>query len=313
MMKNAIILVFLILLSVQFIQAQVVGDGFNLTNNYPDPKGGPTSLFSNWKFAYSTNSQISLLNDNTEKMRFSSSNIETLVALKPLAGIVSPAVIQSNTMLIADQKIGIGTNSPTEALTISNGFGGADGFIVYGSSTSQSSWNAPWYGISKGDESQIDFVPNAANSNAVVVQGFYGLAFRTNQGTMAMDDDGIVSIGLDASRMQQLANNTTPSEAFKLFVSGGIRTEEVQIDLKTNWPDYVFAENYNLRPLSELEAFIKANHHLPDVPSAQEVEDNGILVGEMNATLLKKVEELTLYVIELEKKMAKIDKESKRK
>ena len=125
-----------------------------------------------------------------------------------------------------------------------------------------------------------------------------------------MDDDGIVSIGLDATRMRQLADNTTSSEPFKLFVSGGIRTEEVQIDLETNWPDYVFADNYNLRPLSEVETFIQQNHHLPEVPSAQEVADNGILVGEMNATLLKKVEELTLYMIELEKKVKELEKHS---
>ncbi len=70
-----------------------------------------------------------------------------------------------------------------------------------------------------------------------------------------------------------------------------------------------FSKDYNLRPLSEVEAFIKKNKHLPDVPSAKQVEAEGIKLKEMNATLLKKVEELTLYMIELEKKVAALEAE----
>jgi hypothetical protein len=70
-------------------------------------------------------------------------------------------------------------------------------------------------------------------------------------------------------------------------------------------PDYVFEKNYNLRPLAEVENYINQNKHLPEVPAAKEMEANGVNLGEMNMLLLKKVEELTLYVIELKKENEK--------
>jgi hypothetical protein len=71
----------------------------------------------------------------------------------------------------------------------------------------------------------------------------------------------------------------------------------------------VFDEDYDLMSLSEVESFIKENKHLPDVPSAKEVKKDGLDVAEMNATLLKKVEELTLHIIELEKKVNELQNE----
>lgn len=91
---------------------------------------------------------------------------------------------------------------------------------------------------------------------------------------------------------------TSPTE--KLEVNGTIRSQKVKVEA-TGWPDFVFASNYKLRTLNELEAFIKANQHLPEVPSAKEVEENGLDLGKMDATLLQKVEELTLYLIEQDK------------
>jgi hypothetical protein len=101
--------------------------------------------------------------------------------------------------------------------------------------------------------------------------------------------DGNVGIG-----------TTTPG-SFKLAVEGKIWAKEVQVALTNPGPDYVFEPTYNLKPLSEIETYIKANKHLPEVPSAKEMEANGVQLGEMNMLLLKKVEELTLYVIELKK------------
>ena len=74
-----------------------------------------------------------------------------------------------------------------------------------------------------------------------------------------------------------------------------------------NWPDYVFEEDYTLRPLSEVEAFIAANNHLPDVPSQTEIETNGAELGEMNRILLQKIEELTLYIIEQDKRIQELE------
>jgi hypothetical protein len=73
------------------------------------------------------------------------------------------------------------------------------------------------------------------------------------------------------------------------------------VKLQTNWPDYVFEPEYKLPSLLELEQYIKANKHLPEVPSAEQVKENGLSVGEMNAILLMKVEELTLHLIELKR------------
>lgn len=70
-----------------------------------------------------------------------------------------------------------------------------------------------------------------------------------------------------------------------------------------SWPDFVFGNNYKLMNLYELEHYINTNQHLPDVPAAQEVSANGIDLGEMNAILLQKVEELTLHIIELQKQI----------
>lgn len=83
-------------------------------------------------------------------------------------------------------------------------------------------------------------------------------------------------------------------------VNGTVRSKEVIVEA-TNWPDYVFQEGYTLPTLSELEIFIAANKHLPEVPTAQEVEEKGVELGEMNKILLKKMEEMTLYMIELKK------------
>jgi hypothetical protein len=75
-----------------------------------------------------------------------------------------------------------------------------------------------------------------------------------------------------------------------------------------HWNDYVFHDDYKLMPLSELESFVNANKHLPEIPSEKEVIENGINIGEMNALLLKKIEELTLYVIELKKQLDQLNK-----
>lgn len=94
---------------------------------------------------------------------------------------------------------------------------------------------------------------------------------------------------------------TSDTKGHKLAVAGSIVAESVKVALQPNWPDYVFHSSYKLPDLKEVEQFIKENKHLPEIPSAAEVEKEGINLGEMNANLLKKIEELTLYVIDLKK------------
>ena len=112
------------------------------------------------------------------------------------------------------------------------------------------------------------------------------------QNTYMSINKGNVSIG------------TANANGYKLAVNGNIHAKEVKIDIAAeSWPDYVFKKDYNLKPLTEVETYVNRNHHLPDVPSAEKMEKDGVLIGEMNKLLIRKIEELTLYVIEQNKKL----------
>ena len=91
----------------------------------------------------------------------------------------------------------------------------------------------------------------------------------------------------------------TENPSHKLSVNGTVRSKEVLVEASP-WPDYVFADNYELKSLHYVADFISENGHLPNIPSAAEVEASGVALGEMNAKLLEKIEELTLYAIEQE-------------
>jgi hypothetical protein len=101
----------------------------------------------------------------------------------------------------------------------------------------------------------------------------------------------------------------TDTKGYQLAVAGKAVAEEVVVKLRTNWPDYVFEQDYALTPLPALEDYIKKNKHLPEVPSAEEVFDNGVALGQMNKVLLKKIEELTLYLIEERKISSQLQSE----
>ncbi|MEA3495224.1 MAG: hypothetical protein U9R42_04230 [Bacteroidota bacterium] len=95
----------------------------------------------------------------------------------------------------------------------------------------------------------------------------------------------------------------------KLMVNGVIASQKIVVRDQTNWSDFVFDKDYKLPSLFDVEKFISLNKHLPGVPSASEVKENGLDLGEMDAVLLKKIEELTLYLIELKKENKEIKKQ----
>jgi hypothetical protein len=101
------------------------------------------------------------------------------------------------------------------------------------------------------------------------------------------------------------------SERFNITAAfnGNILANEIEVNTDS-WSDYVFEDDYLLTPIEEVEDFIAKNKHLPGVPSEKEVVENGINLGEMDATLLMKIEELTLYVIELKKEIEILKKEN---
>lgn len=127
---------------------------------------------------------------------------------------------------------------------------------------------------------------------------------------------GVKPLSLEGSRVTLTGkvgvntNNTVNGYAFA--VDGGIITDEVLILDVEDWPDYVFGQDHDLMSLGELKAFINKHSHLPEIPSAQEVEENGVNVVEMQKLLLKKIEELTLYTVEqqrlIEELQEKIDR-----
>lgn len=121
----------------------------------------------------------------------------------------------------------------------------------------------------------------------------WGMALGTaDQGRLYIDNKGNVGIGT-----QKIAD-----PAFGLFVEKGIRTRKVKVDA-VNWPDYVFDSCYNLNSLKWVSEYVRKNKHLPDVPSAQQLSREGVDLMEMQETLLRKIEELTLYIIELNEKL----------
>ncbi len=102
---------------------------------------------------------------------------------------------------------------------------------------------------------------------------------------------------------------TNAATGYALSVNGKVACEEVLVQDMTDWPDYVFRNDYNLMSLSDLEQSIKDNGHLPGLPSAQEIESNGLHLGNMQKQVVEKVEELTLYTIEQGKLLRELKKE----
>lgn len=104
---------------------------------------------------------------------------------------------------------------------------------------------------------------------------------------------------------EKLGIGTSNIGDYKLAVNGKIRAKEIKVE--SNWADFVFKEDYHLLTLKEVEEFISENGYLPNMPSEAEVKENGIDLGEMNAKLLQKIEELTLYTIEQGNKIEKLN------
>lgn len=201
----------------------------------------------------------------------------------------------------ANGKVGIGTTNPQELLQLGNAPNASNYKISIPGVYNFENIRLGQYGNGAGG---LEFV-NHSGVNAsygirmlVDIDQVKGLQFQYAQPQteynalsystgMFMDINGKVGI-----------NTTTPSE--QLSVNGNIRSKKV-IVTQTGWPDYVFDSSYQLPSLESVASFVQANKHLPDMPSAATVEKDGHDVGEVQKQLLKKVEELTLYVIELKK------------
>jgi hypothetical protein len=146
-------------------------------------------------------------------------------------------------------------------------------------------------GLSGNAESEY----NGALANALYVKNSSGFGIQlatNNKAQLTILPSGNIGIG-----------TTTPST--KLDVAGTIRATEIKVEAQT--ADYVFGDDYPLRDLNQVEAFIKEHKHLPDIPSAAEMEASGVNLAEMNKLLLQKIEELTLYTLQQEEQIKEKD------
>ena len=127
------------------------------------------------------------------------------------------------------------------------------------------------------------------------------LRFRVNSITALMiNEEGGIGIG----------NFVDAPVGYKLAVDGNTICEDLYVELSTDWPDYVFQPEYDLMPLTQLERFLQDHRHLPGLPPASEVEQKGTqAVGQTQRQLLEKIEELTLYILELHKNYGKLSEE----
>jgi hypothetical protein len=253
---------------------------------------------------------------------------------QPLIFSVDPNGNFNERMRIStDGNIGIGTTNPQAKLQVGSGvvsatmgpFGYSGGYYISGyfgtnaAKTSAGTWS---------------FQNDGASNGGVVMSGDIGGTFRfmsiPNTGgisktltdaqmyattKMSIFSNGNVGIGTENAVAKLTVNGnvligdpsqvTIPNANYKLFVQTGILTEKLKVSIPntSNWSDYVFASDYQLKSLEDVEIFIKQNKHLPNIPSAIEVVKNGIDVATMDAKLLEKIEELTLYVIELKKEI----------
>jgi D-ribose pyranose/furanose isomerase RbsD len=194
-----------------------------------------------------------------------------------LFNVVSSSGVNKQALSInTEGNIGIGTTNPSAILDINSPI------------PTQGRYNSQkWSAGNPGYSLTLQTIWNNSGINQEFIQRYNGVDY-----TSLAFFQGKIGIG-----------TTNPDE--KLTVNGKIHAQEVRIDLAypMTVPDYVFANNYKLKSLQEVEEFIKQNSHLPEIPSAKEIEKNGLMLAEMNMSLLKKIEELTLYSIEQEKKI----------
>jgi hypothetical protein len=176
----------------------------------------------------------------------------------------------SQMMLNTNGNLAVGYGTPPERLSVftsSNSFGliHTDNIITVGTYVGA---GGGWFGT-KSNHPLYLFTNNGGSSLSILTNGNVGIG--------------------------------TVTPGYKLSVNGSIQSKEVRVE--TGWADYVFDHNYSLQPLSEVEQFIQTNKHLPGIPSADNIRKNGLAVGEMQTKMMEKIEELTIYVIELEKQI----------
>jgi hypothetical protein len=193
-------------------------------------------------------------------------------------------------LINSNGNVGIGTNSPMYKLDINGVAKVKENLFISGSSGGYTTGDNPilYFGVSS-DFSKI----SCPFGDKMILSSYHGYTFNTSYNgatpipALTIGISGNVGIGI-----------TNPTN--KLDINGTIHSKEVKVDMN-GWSDFVFKKEYNLPTLQEVEKHINEKGHLENIPSEEEVLKNGINLGEMNAKLLQKIEEITLYMIEMQK------------
>lgn len=157
-----------------------------------------------------------------------------------------------------------------------------------------------------GEALRLNGVDPAINIYQSGVQKSY--LWQTGNDLRIGVSDGAGKIIVTSNQVEIGTSIALPA-GYKLGIGGKVICEELKVKLQSStWPDYVFEKAYRLKPLQEVEQYILTNKHLPNIPSAKEIEANGMEVGEMQRKMMEKIEELTLYIIDLEKKATDLQK-----
>jgi hypothetical protein len=227
--------------------------------------------------------------------------------------------IHNGNIVLSDSNysIGLGTKTPEQELHIENG-----NILVQG--------NTNWFpGLTIRNEigrSVLRLNGTTSSSNYSSAQIVFEDLTTGNVWNLLHEDDNIFTLNSKGGTIYQSPIKVelgAPTNSFtvsklgnigigtwsndhKLAVAGSIIAEEIVVKLQTNWPDYVFDDEYELQDLNELENYVKINRHLEGIPSASEIQNGGINVSEIQIKLLEKIEELTLYIIKQDKNIKKL-------
>lgn len=196
--------------------------------------------------------------------------------------------------------IGIGTDQPNFRLDVNGDFGTSGSrFTVAQGIINQNSTIENWGSAS--NQGGLSFNYNGKSTPGGTSQAYFrDFAIYNGKGDI---------VGFFDGSNKSLGIGTTTTGSHKLAVEGSIGARGVKVEA-TGWSDFVFKNDYNLRTLEQVESFINKNNHLPEIPSEIEVIENGIDLGQMDSKLLQKIEELTLYMIEMNKEIKEVKAEN---